>query len=36
MSLLRAIGFSVVFLVLSSDLPGSDREKLLEVRWSEL
>ena len=36
MSLLRAIGFSVVFLVLSTNLQGSDQEELLEVRWSEL
>lgn len=36
MSLLRTIGFSAVFLVLSTNLQGSDQEKLLEVRWSEL
>lgn len=36
MSLLRAMSLLVGFLVLSGDLPGSDRETLLEVRWSEL
>ncbi len=35
-SLVRGIGCLVVFLALGSDLPGSDREELLEVRWSEL
>ena len=35
-SLIRGIGCLVVFLALGSDLPGSDREELLEVRWSEL
>ena len=36
MSLLRAISFSAVFLLLSTNLQGSDQEKLLEVRWGEL
>ena len=36
MSMRRGIGCLVVFLVLCSDLPGSDQEKLLQVRWSEL
>lgn len=36
MSVRRGISFLVVFLVLCSDLPGSDQEKLLQVRWSEL
>lgn len=36
MSLRRGISFLVVFLVLCSDLPGSDQEKPLQVRWSEL
>ncbi|MDE2667958.1 MAG: hypothetical protein OXI69_17595 [Acidobacteriota bacterium] len=36
MSLLRAISFSAVLLLLSADLQGSDQEKSLEVRWGEL
>ena len=36
MSLRRGIRLLVVFLMLSSSSPGSDREKLLQVRWSEL
>ena len=36
MTLRRATKFLVVFLVLSTHLLGSDQEKLLEVRWSEL
>ena len=35
-TLRRGIGSLVVFLVLSSNLPGSDQEKPLEVRWGEL
>ena len=35
-TLRRAIGSLVVFLVLSSNLPGSDQEKPLEVRSGEL
>lgn len=36
MSLRRGIGILVVFLVLSGNLPGSDQQVLLQVRWSEL
>ena len=36
MTLRRGIGFLLVFLVLSTHLQGSDQEKLLDVRWSEL
>ena len=36
MSLRLGISFLVVFLVLSSNLLGSDQEKLLQIRWSEL
>ena len=36
MSLRRGIGILVVFLVLSGNLPGSDQQELLQVRWSEL
>ena len=36
MSLRRSSSLLVVFLMLSSDLPGSDQETLLQVRWSEL
>ena len=36
MSLRRGLGCLVAFLVLSGNLAGSDQEKLLEVRWSEL
>lgn len=35
-TLRRGIGSLVVFLVLSSNLPGSDQEKPLEVRWGKL
>ena len=35
-TLRRGIRSLVVFLVLSSNLPGSDQEKPLEVRWGEL
>lgn len=36
MSLRRGIGILVVFLMLSGNLPGSDQQELLQVRWSEL
>ncbi|MCY3759344.1 MAG: hypothetical protein OXG96_16630 [Acidobacteria bacterium] len=36
MTLHRGVGLFVVILVLSTYLQGSDREKPLEVRWSEL
>ena len=36
MSLRRAGSLLVVFLMLSNSSPASDREKLLQVRWSEL
>ena len=35
-TLRRSIGSLVVFLMLSSNSPGSDQEKPLEVRWGEL
>lgn len=35
-TLARGIIFLVVFLVLCSNLPGSDQERLMQVRWSEL
>ena len=36
MSLRRGISILVVFLMLSGNLPGSDQQELLQVRWSEL
>ena len=36
MSLRRGVSFLVVFLMLNSNLPGSDQETLLQVRWREL
>ena len=36
MSLRRGIGCLVVFLVLCTNLQGSEEEQLLQVRWSEL
>ncbi len=36
MSLQRSSSVLVVFLMLSGNLPGSDQEEFLQVRWSEL
>ena len=36
MSLRRSSSVLVVFLMLSGNLPGSDQEEFLQVRWSEL
>ena len=36
MTLHRGIGILAVFLVLSTHLQGSDKERLMQVRWSEL